>query len=359
MTQLTKLENQVSKIQQKLIDRPYEIANFLTQTPKKNQNPLQEYSLELAKHYFPRSKSEYYLQTAAECFAVDLATAPYLHTKPHLWKYNFNDLDILANFYKFTNTTHKYFHVSTGELPPPTLETVSKGCQILGFNMLKGTFEKLLVTYQQRGLRSRIAGRILEQLAGLEHDYQQNKLYGFLLDPSKRNLRAAEGLGKFRYLRKGKTWLAVGTAAVKDHTTDLRKQDVEAFDYTISFKDKVKISITNKYIEAFKIQVKEILNSDAPIYIRLKRAEQAYLYFYTQHKFVNFMHWSQLDTWLKNQSSKARKRYQKFTFEMFRASTQPRTIIHLPARRNFFWNPAEELHCDFKTIWNPYNWQEP
>jgi hypothetical protein len=47
-----------------------------------------------------------------------------------------------------------------------------------------------------------------------------------------------------------------------------------------------------------------------------------------------------------------------YTFEIFRASTQPRTIIHLPARRNFFWNPAEELNCDFKTIWNPYNWEE-
>ncbi len=352
MPQLNKIEKEVTKIQQKLIDRPYEIAESLT------LKPLKDYALELAKHYFPRSKAEDYLLTAAEAFAVDLATAPYLHTKHHLWKYNFNDLDILANFYKFTNNTHKYFHLSTGVLPPPTLDSVEKGASLLGINYKKLTLEKLFDVYHAGGLRSRITARILEQLAGVEHDHQQNKLYGFMLDPSKRNLRAAEGLGKFRYLRKGKTWLALGTASVKD-TKDLRKENIEVFNYTISFKDKVKISITNKYIEAFKIQVKEILNSDAPIYIRLKRAEQAYLYFYTQHKFVNFMHWSQLDTWLKNQSSKARKRYPKFTFEIFRASTQPREIIHLPARRNFFWNPAEELHCDFKTIWNPYNWQEP
>jgi hypothetical protein len=353
MPELTKLEKQVSKIQQILMDRPNKIGDSL------KLKPLKEYSLELAKHYFPRSKSEYYLQTAAECFAVDLATAPYLHTKHHLWKYNFNDLDILANFYKFTNTTHKYFHFSTGELPEPTPESVEKGASLLRITFKKPTIDTLFDVHNTGGLRSRIAARILETLAGVEHDQQQNKLFGFMLDPSKRNLRAVEGLGKFRYLRKGRNWLALGTAELKDHTKDLRKEDVEAFDYTISFTDKVKISITNKHIEAFKIQVKEILNSDSSILIKLRRAEAAYKNFYSQHKFVNIMHWSQLDTWLKNKSSKTRKPYPKFTFDMFRASTQPRTIIHLPARKNFFWNPSAELHCDFKTIWNPYNWQEP
>ncbi len=354
MPELSKLEKQITKIQQRLIDRPYEIAQSLT------QKPLKEYSLELAKHYFPRSKAEDYLLTAAEAFAVDLATAPYLHTKHHLWKYNFNDLDILANFYKFTNNTHKYFHVSTGEQPPPTPDSVEKGSSLLGINYKKPVIERLFETYNAAGLRSRIAARIIEQLAGVEHDHDQNKLYGFMLDPSKRNLRAAEGLGKFRYLRKGRTWLALGTAEVKGHTKDLRKEDAEVFDYVVSFKDgKVKTAIAEQYIEAFKIEVREILNSDSPIYIRLKRAETAYQYFYSQHKFVNIMHWSQLDTWLKNQSSKARKRYPKFTFEIFRASTQPRTIIHLPARRNFFWNPSEELNCEFIKIWNPYYWDEP
>jgi hypothetical protein len=353
MPELNKLEKQVSKIQQILMDRPSKIADSL------KLKPLKEYSLLLAQHYFPRSKSEDYLLTAAEAFAVDLATAPYLHTKPHLWKYNFNDLDILANFYKFSNTTHKYFHLSTGELPPPTPDSVEKGASLLGINFKKPTIESLFETYNAAGLRSRIAARILEQISGVEHDHEQNKLYGFLLDPSKRNLRAAQGLGKYRYLRKGKTWLAIGTAAVKDHTKDLRKEDVEAFDYTISFKDKVKISITNKHIEAFKIEVREILNSDSSILIKLRRAEAAYKNFYNQHRFANTTSWSALDTWLKNQSSKTRKRYPKFTFEIFRASTQPREIIHLPARRNFFWNPQDELNCDFKKIWNPFNWEEP
>jgi hypothetical protein len=354
MPELSKLEKQVTKIQQILMDRPSKIADSL------KLKPLKEYSLLLAKHYFPRSKAEDYLLTAAEAFAVDLATAPYLHTNHHLWKYNFNDLDLLANFYKFSNTTHKYFHLSTGELPPPTPDSVEKGSSLLGINYKKPTLERLFETYNAAGLRSRIAARIIEQLAGVEHDHDQNKLYGFMLDPSKRNLRAAEGLGKYRYLRKGRTWLALGTAAVKDHTKDLRKEDAEVFDYVVSFKDgKVKTAIAEQYIEAFKIEVREILNSDSSILIKLRRAEAAYKNFYNQHRFANTTSWSALDTWLKNQSSKARKRYPKFTFEIFRASTQPRTIIHLPARRNFFWNPAEELHCDFKTIWNPYNWQEP
>jgi hypothetical protein len=184
MPELTKLEKQVTKIQQRLIDRPYEIAESL------KLKPLKDYALELAKHYFPRAKAEDYLLTAAEAFAVDLATAPYLHTKHHLWKYNFNDLDILANFYKFSNTTHKYFHLSTGELPPPTPDSVEKGASLLGINFKKPTLERLFETYNAAGLRSRISARILETIAGVEHDHEQNKLYGFMLDPSKRNLRA-------------------------------------------------------------------------------------------------------------------------------------------------------------------------
>ncbi len=167
------------------------------------------------------------------------------------------------------------------------------------------------------------------------------------------------GSGKFRYLRKGRNWLALGTAEIKGHTTDLRKDDAEVFNYVISFKDgKVKAAIADQHIEAFKIQAKEILNSDSSILIKLRRAEAAYKNFYSQHKFANTMSWNALDTWLKNQSSKTRKPYPKFTFEMFRASTKPRTIIHLPARKNFFWNPAEELNCDFNKIWNPYSWDE-
>ncbi len=354
MPELNKLEKQVSKIQQRLIDRPYEIAYALT------QKPLKEYSLELAKHYFPRAKSEVYLEPAIEAFTIDLATAPLLHAQPHLWRYNYDDLDILSNFYKFTNHKHKYFHIATGELSPPTIETVTKGCQILGINYKKPTFEKLLVTYQQRGLRSRIAARILEQISGVQHDHEQNKLYGFLLDPSKRNLRAVEGLGKFRYLRKGRTWLALGTAEVKDHTKDLRKEDVEIFNYTISFKNQeVKTAITKKHIEALKLQIKEILNDESPIYIRLKKAETFYKSFFLKHRFTNIKDWKEVDIWLKNQSSKARKSYPKFQFDIFKGSLHPLPTVYQPRRSNFFWNPSEELHCDFKTIWNPYNWEEP
>jgi rhodanese-related sulfurtransferase len=354
MPELNKLEKQVSKIQQKLIDRPYEIADALT------QKPLKEYSLLLAKHYFPRAKSEVYLEPATEAFTIDLATAPLLHAQPYLWRYNYDDLDILSNFYKFTNHKHKYFHIATGELPPPTIETLTKGCQILGINYKKPTFEKLLVTYQQRGLRSRIAARILEQISGVEHDHQQNKLYGFMLDPSKRNLRAVEGLGKFRYLRKGRTWLALGTAEVKTHTKDLRKEDVEIFNYTISFKNQeVKTAITKKHIEVLKLQIKEILNDESSIYIRLKKTETFYKSFFLKHRFTNIKDWKEVDIWLKNQSSKARKSYPKFQFDIFKGSLQSLPTVYQPRRSNFFWNPSEELHCNFITIWNPYNWQEP
>jgi hypothetical protein len=353
MPELSKLEKQVSKIQQRLIDRPYEIADALT------KKPLKDYAQELAKHYFPRAKSDVYLEPATEAFIIDLATAPLFHAQPYLWRYNYDDLDLLSNFYKFTNHKHKYFHIATGEQPPPTPDLVEKGASLLGINYKKPTIERLFVTYQQRGLRSRIAARILETIAGVEHDYQQNKLYGFMLDPSKRNLRAAEGLGKFRYLRKGRTWLALGTA-VSDHTKDLRKEDVEVFDYTISFKNQeVKTAITRKHIEAFKIQAKEILNDESSIYIRLKRAETVYKSFFLKHRFTNIKDWKEVDIWLKNQSSKARKSYPKFQFEIFKGSVHPLPTVYQPRRSNFFWNPQEELHCDFKTIWNPYNWEEP
>ncbi len=353
MIELNKLENQVSKIQQRLIDRPGEISAAII------QKPLKEYAQELAKHYFPRAKSDVYLETAVEAFIIDVATAPILHRQNYLWRYNYDDLDILSNFYKFTNHKHKYFHVSTGELPPPTHDAVRKGCHLLGITLKDETIERLLEINNLSGLRARIAARILEPLAGIEHDHQQNKLYGFLMDPSKRNLRAAQGLGKFRYLRKGRTWLALGTASVEG-TTDLRKADAEVFDYVISFQNQeVKTLVASRFIEALKIQLKEILISDSPIFIRLKRVEQAYEYFFLRHRFTNRTDWRSIDTWIKNQSSKARKAYPKFDYQMFRASLHTAPTTYQPRRSNFFWKPAEELHCSFKTIWNPYNWDEP
>ncbi len=349
LRELSKLERKVNQLQQEIIDRPTKISEHI------KHPSIKKYAEELATNYYPRANSAAYLSTAADLFAIDLCVAPYLHRRNYLWRYNYNELDILANFYKWTNHSHKYFHLEARQLDPPTPSDFKAGCEALGINLEP---DDLLDAYKLKGTRSRIAARIIESISYAPHDLKLNKIYGFDDDPSKRNLRAAEGRGKYRYLRRGRNYLILGTVATT-RTTDLRNAHVKAFDYTISFKEKPQISKNSESVTQLKADLKGILETDSPIYMRMIRASRHYQQIHEKYRFTNATRWTLIDKWLKDRVRKELKAYPKTEFTgIYQAATHKFAVAHLKKRTNFFWNPAE-LHCNFSTIWTPYNWEEP
>src|SRR5439155_7341020 len=108
----------------------------------------------------------------------------------------------------------------------------------------------LFDTYCMEGARSRVAARLLESLAGLPHDEQRNQEYGFLERETRQQLRKLHGQGRFRYLRRGREWLALGTAATAA-TVDIRKDSVRnLFGFQIGCDNlKVRITIAKQTIE--------------------------------------------------------------------------------------------------------------
>jgi hypothetical protein len=347
-TQLSELERRVTTFQASLIDKRAGLAAAT------DNAFIKVYAEELARHYFPRSNSDVYLEPIIKAFSIDLVLAPLLHATGYLWRYNYDDLDLLSNFYRFTNHKQKYFHLATGILEPPTREDLARGCDLFRID-LDTKLDEIFDLYQQPGLRSRLAARTVETLAGAAHDHKMNAIYGFYLDQSKKNLRASKGLGKFRYLRKGKHWLALGTAK-QPGTINLRETSAEAFGYEIAAEPSVKIKITDAQTRYLKETLRGTLSSESPIYLRIRSASTFYKNFYEQHKFSNNTDWTEIDKWLGRRVSKAVRAYPKTDWNVYQASKHRQPIIFPPKRTNFFWRVAEELNCPFKTIWSPYNW---
>jgi hypothetical protein len=348
MAILTELEKKVAKTQVKLIDFGHQIS------PQIKAESLKKYAEELAKHYYPRNQNPDYLAPIITSFQVDLATAPRHHAKHYLWKYNYDDLDLLSKFYKLSNQTKKYFHLATGVLPDPTLDTFKKGCEILRLDLGRYA-EEIFNIYLLKTSRSRTAKRIVEIISGQEHDLKMNEIFAFADDPSKRNLRAFKGLGKFQYLRKGNLWMALGSAAAKG-TIDLRQQDAELFGYSVGlFKYKPVIKVSEDQLELLKAELKDILDGDSSIYYRLKKANNFYREFHFKRRFTNQTQWNKIDFWFNNYTKKVRKNHPKFKWSNYNAAENKFEVTYAPRRTNFFWNPSEELHCDFKMIWNPYS----
>ncbi len=359
MTKLSEIESKVSKIQKEILNRRGNLSRYF------ENEILIQYAQELAAHYFKKSKNESYLEPVIRAFTADLILAPLTHLHAHLYRYNYDELDILANFYRFTNNTNKYFHAATGILPPATLENFQSGLERLHIQL--DNAEELFNTYLVEGLRAKLAARLIESVAYLEHDEELNRRLGFKNSTDIRERQKREGRGKFRYLRRGPEWLALGTAP--NETIDLRHQPIDTFGYRVSVKKietrtKTKTDIKHELratmaphtIEHFKKEIQDLLHRDASINFRLKIANDHYTNFYQRHKHATSTRWKEVDMWFNRTTDKAmRSAGIKPGWKNFQTAELRHKIVFPPLRTNFFWNPAEELHCEYKQIWNPYS----
>ncbi len=355
MLTLTRLESKLNTLQQRLIDRKSEIATSL------KAQPVQDYAEELTLKWFPRSKSEAYRATCQELFAIDLVTAPALQNTKFLWRYNYDHLDVLSNFYKFSHPKQGYFHAKSTRLPPPTEENFLRSAQLLRLNLTDQT-NFLFDMYCVRGTRSRIAARIIEQISYYEHDQNLNLTFYFDNDPSVRTKAKMAGKGKFRYLRKGRDYLILGTIpAQKDELglIDLRTQELDTFGYRVSSRKEVLIAVSPTIIRQFKTQISAILAADRAIFTRLAAVNSTYEKFHLKYRFGNHTNWVALDKWIVGRIANQMQSFPKLDWQAYQASKHRFPVTYLPKRTNFFWNPKEELHCQFHQIWTPYNWEEP
>jgi hypothetical protein len=358
MPELSPLESKVIKLQQKIMDKRGNLTSYF------EDETLREYAQELTAFYFKKSKNESYLETASKTFLADLILAPITHSTPYLYRYNYSELDILANFYRFTNNTNKYFHAATGILPHATLENFQTGLEQLHIKL--DNTEELFNTYLLDGLRAKLAARLIETIAYLDHDQQLNRRLGFKNSTDIREKQKREGRGKFRYLRRGPEWLALGTAP--NQTIDLRHQPIDTFGYRASvkkittrtktktdIKQELRATIAPHTIEHFKRETQDLLHRDASINFRLKIANDHYRTFYEKHKHATSTRWKEVDMWFNRTTDKALKGAgQRPGWKNFQAAELKHKIVFPPVRTNFFWNPQEELHCEYKQIWNPY-----
>lgn len=349
---LSSIEKSLAKMQSKLIDARGNLTKFI------ENESVQRYASELAQCYYPKkADNEDYLRPVVLSFAVDLTLAPLLHSKPQLWRYNYDDLDLLANFYKFAQKQNGYFHVAHGTLPEPTMEDLALGLKLLEIE-IGDYLEELWNAYNLRGGRARVAARVIEAVSGLFFDEQMNDALGYAESESRRNLRLKNGLGKFRYLRRGREWMSIGTAA-SHGSVDLRKESIsDLWGYQIRYDRKeqtVKISASNHQFKWAKAQMTTLLEKDTLLGMRLKNVSDFYREFYNERRFANATNWFQLDEWLLTRTKKFRRAMGKGKWKLYLAKPhQTGKITYLPRRTNFFWNISENLNCAYKLIWNPY-----
>lgn len=354
--ELSEVEKQVTKLQSKLIWYRGPVGEFA-----RNKTIIQ-YAAGLAKHYFPkRADNSEYIAPVVHAFACDLVVAPMIHRYHHLWRYNYDDLDLLAQFYVFSTPSRRYYHVAVGEYPRPTTEEVKRGCALLEID-LGEHLDELFNTYCLEGARSRVAARVLESIAGLPADHALSEHYGFLEMASHRNLRALRGQGKFRFLRKGSHWMALGTAPGY-RTQDLRQDTIgDLFGYRIQVgaKDKIQISVCRYALEQAKAEIAAILDTESTrVDWLLNRVSHFYKNFHRDHRFANVTDWVEMDRWVLRRVKNFLRHFPKNDFTVYQASRhKPWSSTYLPRRSNFFWN-VSELKCEFVDIWNPYRWPEP
>jgi hypothetical protein len=354
--ELSDVEKRVAKLQAKLISHPDSLSASV------RSEAVLQYAAALARHYFPkRADNETYLAPVVHAFACDLVVAPVIHQCHHLWRYNYDDLDILAQFYVFTTPSRKYYHVAQGESARPTPEEMRKGCALLKID-LGEHLEELFNTYYLEGARSRVAARVLESIGGLCRDHELNRYYGFLELPSHRNLRAFQGQGKYRFLRRGCQWMALGTAP-SHNTLDLRQEALgNLFGYRIQVgaKNKIQTWVSRRTMEQAKAEIAAMLESEsAQVHWLVNRVSRFYKHFHLEHRFANATDWVEMDKWVLRHVRRFLRRLPKMEFSIYQATrNKPWMSNYLPHRSNFFWN-VSELKCDYADIWNPYRWPEP
>jgi hypothetical protein len=243
-------------------------------------------------------------------------------------------------------------------LEPPTPGLFEQGCQKLGVHV--GDSDELFAAYYLEGARARVAARVIESIAGLACDARLNDRYGFLELESEKRLRKRLGLGRFRFLRKGRRWMALGTHSA-EATTDLRQRPIpELFGYRIWMDhDKIQISLSKIAVQQAKAELAAILESESQVYSRLRRVNEFYRAFHHQRRFANAMNWYHLDEFLTKRVRRMIRSGPKINYRLaLAADNRPETVTYLPRRCNFFWN-LEELRCPYYTLWNPYRWPQP
>lgn len=350
---LSILEKEVCKLQSRLIWYRGSLDQFI------NSEPIKHYAIELAKHYFPRrSDNEIYIAPVAHAFAVDLCVAPVIHRTHHLWRYDFDSLDILSQFYRFSTPSKGYYHVAYGILDKITVKDVEYGCNHLGIEL--GDHIKVLFdTYQVDGARAKVAARTIEALGGLRFDIDRNDDYGFLEREAFKQIRKMKGKGRFRYLRRGRQWMALGTAESRE-TLNIKLFPATVFDYRVEMQNlKVKITLLKTTIEEFKGKILGVLEGETSIIWKVREINRIYEHFYKEHHFINGFSWTGLDTWVKNAVSKAAKTSEvKQEWSTYQAGYQKDGPTNQPRRGNFFWN-VSTLKCDYRLLWSPYKWLSP
>lgn len=353
MDALNDLERKLGSLQRQMIWFRGGTEHFVSHAS------VREYAGQLACRYFPiRASNSIYLEPVIHAFCHDLVLAPSVHRHHHLWRYNYDDLDILAQFYRFSTPRQRYYHLAYGTLSPPTLDLFEAGSRMLGIHVADP--EELFAAYYLEGGRARVAARVIESIAGLPCDVRLNDHYAFLELESTKRLRKLRGQGRFRFLRKGRTWMALGTHA-SNATVDLREQAVhDLFGYQICLeRGKVRVSVSKTTIERAKAELTAILESESQSYYRLLKLNEFYAGFYHQRRFANAMDWYRLDEFVRRGVRKMLRSGPKFKYRLPLAGKKRREIItYLPRRSNFFWN-LEELKCPYHAIWNPYRWAQP
>jgi len=350
---LTQVERRLARLQAQLIWYRGSVDHFVS------HDVVVDYAAQLAKRYFPiRSNNAVYLEPVINAFSYDLVLAPMHHRCHHLWRYNYDDLDILAQFYRFSNDKHGYYHLAQGTLERPTGPLFEEGCRLLGIRI--GDSEELFSTYYVEGARARVPARVIETIAGLPSDHELNGHYGFLEQESTKRSRKLAGAGRFRFLRRGRTWMALGTSP-SARTHDIRREGGnEVFGYRIAVRDQeVQISVAKSVLAQARADIVAILESESTLSWRMKQLCDFYRRFHHQHRFVNANNWFELDQWISRRVSRLARSQPKHSNQLYLAGEHlPKVPTYLPRRSNFFWGIAE-VNCPYSSLWNPHTWPQP
>ena len=350
---LTALERRLGRLQSELIWYRGNVDNLI------NHDLVMNYAAQLARRYFPiRAENPIYIEPIIHSFACDLVLAPMHHRYHHLWRYDYDDLDVLSQFYKFSTPRQGYYHVAHGTLSPPTPQLFEAGCCILGARF--ETSDELFSAYYVEGARARVAARVIETIAGLPSDHDLNRHYGFLAQESAKRRRRVNGEGRFRFLRRGRSWMALGTHA-NDSTTDLRRSGIcDLFGYRVHItQGDLRISVSKELLEFARAEIVTILESESAPFNRIARVNNFYERFHHQHRFANATNWSQLDQFLLKWIRKMVRSVPKSRYVVYLAAkNKPAMATYLPRRSNFFWD-LSELKCPYHSLWNPYRWPQP
>ncbi|HYL98685.1 MAG TPA: hypothetical protein VEZ90_07000 [Blastocatellia bacterium] len=292
--ELSDLEHSVMKLQHELVSFHSPVDALLS------NESIRAYAEQLARHYFPKKcHSELYIEPVIHSFCCDLVLAPAIHGTKHLWRYNYDDLDIVSNFYHFSQEQLKYYHFASGRNDTPTLEAFEEGLRLFRVRLGTAHIEKLFDTYSVEGLRARVAARVIEAIAGRAQDEILNRHYGFLENESIQCLRKMKGLGRFRFLRRGRDWMAIGTHAAHG-TVDIRKQPLaDVFGYRVRLtQEGIQVGLSRRLIDQAKADMSGILERGARVFARIRKASEYYKHFHEEHRFANAASWLILDDWL-------------------------------------------------------------